>query len=801
MIRYTSRDLLSILLIVGFLFSTGIVGCSLCSLLEGFPEVWEEGQPEEREGPPLEEPSPAPTRPLGEPVTHKWDLWVGGTQLRGANIYQRRVYPELDGPTFVGSGPVGPPYTQDDFDRLTALGANYVNISHPGLFTETPPYTLDQGIQDNLDNLLDMIAKADMFAVITFRTGPGRSEFWTWWGEDNVADPENGWFDPRYYNNSVWADQAAQNAWGDMWRYAAERYRDHPIVVGYDLMCEPNSTEVSLDIWDPEEFYPTYANTLYDWNQLYPRISTSIREVDPDTPILIGGMSYSAVEWLPYLQPTGDERTVYIVHQYEPIQYTHQWAPPQNTYPGVFDTDWDGVEDQFDRAWLDNLLSTVDDFVATHGVPVGVNEFGAVRWVPNAAAFMDDQMDLFEQRGMNHALWKWEVSWEEYAQEDHAFNLRYGPDPDHRSDVAASGLLDLIVAYWGRNTVRPSNAIVPSTGAITPPTRSVQIETPPGEERLADVTHWLYLISVDLEPEVVDQIAASDYEMVVLDFIPSEEKNTDYPMADVVAQLHDAPHPKLVIAYIDIGEAEEYRTYWQEDWEVGDPGWIAGEDPDGWQGNYPVAFWYDEWQEIWLGEDGTLQQILDAGFDGVCLDWIEAYSDENVITMAEEDDVDPVQEIIWWVQDVSDFVKSHCAECVVIGQNAAELAEYDNYLEAIDAIAQEQVWLDGGADNDPPGDCPLPRTDAELDTEAYRASLSEPCRRYFDSDPNSPLHVSTEEYLHYLTLAQHKGTLIFTVDYALDPENVAWVHETSRALGFIPFVSNRALDRYVEPIF
>jgi len=57
MIRYTSRDLLSILLIVSFLFSTGIVGCSLCSLLEGFPEVWEEGQPEEREGPPLEEPS------------------------------------------------------------------------------------------------------------------------------------------------------------------------------------------------------------------------------------------------------------------------------------------------------------------------------------------------------------------------------------------------------------------------------------------------------------------------------------------------------------------------------------------------------------------------------------------------------------------------------------------------------------------------------------------------------------------------------------------------------------------------
>ena len=37
----------------------------------------------------------------------KWALWVGSTQLRGANIYQRRVYPELDGPDFLGPGSGG----------------------------------------------------------------------------------------------------------------------------------------------------------------------------------------------------------------------------------------------------------------------------------------------------------------------------------------------------------------------------------------------------------------------------------------------------------------------------------------------------------------------------------------------------------------------------------------------------------------------------------------------------------------------------------------------------------------------
>ncbi|PKO23445.1 MAG: hypothetical protein CVU38_04005 [Chloroflexi bacterium HGW-Chloroflexi-1] len=369
----------------------------------------------------------------------KWALWLEGTQLRGANIYQRRVYPELDD-GFLGPGPVGPPYTQADFDNLVALGANYVNISHPGLFTETAPYTLDLGVQDNLDNLLTMIAQADMFAVISFRTGPGRSEFTFFWGEDG------DWFDASYYNDQVWKEQAAQDAWVAMWRYTAQRYRDNPIVVGYDLMVEPNSNEVWLDIWDPDEFYADYGGTLYDWTQLYPRISAAIREVDSDTPILIGGMGYSAVEWLPYLQPTGDARTVYMVHQYEPFDYTHQEPPPTNTYP-------DG---SFNRTWLDDLLSTVDTFAATHGVPVAVNEFGVVRWVPGADEFMDDQMDLIEQRGMNHALWLWDPMWEPWTEEVNAFNFRFGPDPSNHSDVE-SALKNVIVEYWGRNTLRPSN--------------------------------------------------------------------------------------------------------------------------------------------------------------------------------------------------------------------------------------------------------------------------------------------------------------------------------------------------------
>jgi hypothetical protein len=385
-------------------------------------------------------------------LADKWSLWTGDTQLRGANTWQRVVIPDLDGAEFLGSGRVGPPYTQEDFHRLAALGANYVNLSHPGLFTETPPYVLDDGVQANLDNLLSMIARADMFAVITFRTGPGRSDFTFY--RDGAGD----WFDEELLIEWVWEDQEAQDAWVEMWRYTAGRYRDHPIVVGYDLMCEPNAAGALLEIWEPDEFYADYAGTLYDWNQLYPRIVSAIREVDPDTPVLVGGMGWSAVRWLPYLQPTGDERTVYVVHQYEPQDgYTHQEPWGENTYPGELDLDWDGVPDRFGREWLNDYLAIIDAFQSEHGAPVVVNEFGVQRWVPGAAAFMRDSMDLFEARGMNHALWYWAPSWGPLAEEVDPFNFRLGPEPDNYVTVESNALMDVIVDVWNRNTTRPSS--------------------------------------------------------------------------------------------------------------------------------------------------------------------------------------------------------------------------------------------------------------------------------------------------------------------------------------------------------
>ncbi len=348
-----------------------------------------------------------------------------------------------------------------------------------------------------------------------------------------------------------------------------------------------------------------------------------------------------------------------------------------------------------------------------HQVPLAINEFGVARWVPNAAAFLDDELALFEARGINYAVWVWETSWEPFATEVTDFNARLGPDPQNTSNVD-NELRSVLERYWNRNMIRPSQ-VTDSVGDA--------------QTRLAGVEHWLYLLDTDLDEDLLQQIAASSYDMLVLDHIPSEIDREDFPMAQVIERLHGASHPKLVIAYIDIGEAESYRTYWDDNWRIGDPEWILGEDPDGWADDFPVAFWDEDWQSIWMGEGGILQGIVDLGYDGVYLDWVAAYDDELVTDTARRDGVDARSEMIAWVGSISAAVRQACDRCVIVAQNPSDLVEDETFRRSIDAVAQEQVWFDGGVENRPQGDCPLPHTEAEIDTDVYREGLSAACRR------------------------------------------------------------------------
>lgn len=144
---------------------------------------------------------------------------------------------------------------------------------------------------------------------------------------------------------------------------------------------------------------------------------------------------------------------------------------------------------------------------------------------------------------------------------------------------------------------------------------------------LTQVKNFLYLINpvnFTSKEEFINAVVQTNYDMLIMDLFFDED--TWFSQAEINQIKQKANGGKrLVVCYMSIGEAEDYRYYWQSSWEDSRPDWLNEENPD-WEGNYKVKYWEKEWQDIIFGNDNSYtKKILDAGFDGVYLDIIEAY--------------------------------------------------------------------------------------------------------------------------------------------------------------------------------
>ena len=144
---------------------------------------------------------------------------------------------------------------------------------------------------------------------------------------------------------------------------------------------------------------------------------------------------------------------------------------------------------------------------------------------------------------------------------------------------------------------------------------------------LQDAKNFLYLITPDNEyatkQEFVNAVKNTNYDYIIMDFFYKGEEFTAAQLEEL-KQKSDGGK-RLLICYMSIGEAENYRYYWQTDWAVGNPSFLYKEDPN-WPGNFYVKYWDAEWKNIIYGNDNSyLKKILDAGFDGVYLDIIDAF--------------------------------------------------------------------------------------------------------------------------------------------------------------------------------
>ena len=149
---------------------------------------------------------------------------------------------------------------------------------------------------------------------------------------------------------------------------------------------------------------------------------------------------------------------------------------------------------------------------------------------------------------------------------------------------------------------------------------------------LAGAKNFLYLLNSNVQyatkTDFLTALKATNYDAFIIDlfFDDATLGQVAYTKAEIDSlKTKPGGGTRLVIAYMSIGEAEDYRFYWNTAWATSPPSWLDKENAD-WPGNYKVKYWDTSWQAIIYGNDTSyLKKVLDAGFDGVYLDIIDAF--------------------------------------------------------------------------------------------------------------------------------------------------------------------------------
>jgi cysteinyl-tRNA synthetase, unknown class len=199
----------------------------------------------------------------------------------------------------------------------------------------------------------------------------------------------------------------------------------------------------------------------------------------------------------------------------------------------------------------------------------------------------------------------------------------------------------------------------------------------------------------------VERLAACGREWIVLDAAYSGGEPWERADLDAIRRGHAG---RQAIAYISIGEAEDYRPYWRKEWggkgklTSAAPAWLGAPNPE-WQGNYRVKYWHAEWQSLILA---AIDDALARGFDGVYLDIVdgfEAFEQDGDDFIDDRPNPETKQtyrrDMVDWVKAIAARARQRNPAALVIPQNGSQLVAHADFLATISAIGIEDLFTNG----------------------------------------------------------------------------------------------------------
>ncbi len=261
---------------------------------------------------------------------------------------------------------------------------------------------------------------------------------------------------------------------------------------------------------------------------------------------------------------------------------------------------------------------------------------------------------------------------------------------------------------------------------------SLTIQPAPAEasqSMVRSAQSWSYQLTGNL-----GKITSSHADVVVVD--------ADYGGAASRFKTKPGGGRRAALAYLSVGEAEKWRSYWKSCCVSSRPSWLTST-TQGWAENYAVKFWEPGWKAI---VRQRVSEIFAKGYDGVYLDRIDTFY--KMGTRAQ---------MIALIREISSQARSLKGDAAIMVQNGEELLDDSGYVSAIDAIAKEDLFH--GVNH--------------------------------DGKRNPASMVSGSVQL--LHKAKSRGKTIFVVEY-LSGSSASSVAAEIRKQGFVPNFAGRNLD-------
>ncbi|KAK6541821.1 hypothetical protein TWF694_007601 [Orbilia ellipsospora] len=264
-------------------------------------------------------------------------------------------------------------FTETDAQFYASLGLNCIRVpfNYRHFIDDSNPYTLKPEGFAQLDRVVNICAKYDIYVILDLHAAPG--------GQNQDWHSDSGLNKAMFWEYKVFQDQAI-----NLWTAIAKHYAGNPVVAGYNPLNEPA---------DPKH------TRLYEF---YERVEKAIRSVDADHMLFVDGNTY-AMDFSHFPTDNILPNTVYACHDYAMMGFP---IPGQPLYSGLPE-EKEKLRSQFERKV---------EYMRKAGIPIWNGEFGPVYADPardsnaetvNSARYevLKEQLRIYQETGVSWSIW------------------------------------------------------------------------------------------------------------------------------------------------------------------------------------------------------------------------------------------------------------------------------------------------------------------------------------------------------------------------------------------------------------